>query len=335
MGFLGKLFGGKGSSSTAAQPKPAPVRNNTSSDSASDSEGPKSAFFGQHFEGLGDVWNAFFPGGIQEFVGKVQELFPQCQPMGPVMQRKDGQGVVLCTTPAVGGIAIHCNVLMKPGSGEAEFVGGYPSLAGIQNPCTIEQAHIWSNGISGVVAARSLINGAPLNFFLSGFFQHVPQMQFGAQAEFWLSALALSVQKQEQTEFSPEEGTPAYEAARKAFLAANPTKSVADFEAPVVSSHEHGVLLPSQVVGAWIYQVPVMAVEKVEFLGYGFRRIETRLCGVGDKAVFGSLYIAEHVLKGYEPQVGDDITGTLWMQGEMALDTELLEKVSKGNAPTM
>ena len=64
-------------------------------------------------------------------------------------------------------------------------------------------------------------------------------------------------------------------------------------------------------------------------MGHSYRRIETRLAGVGDNAVFGSLYVAEHVLKGYEPQVGDDITGTLWLQGEMALDEALLEQYSR------
>ena len=67
MGFFGKLFGNKPSNSSdnKQQPQPAPVRNNTSSDSASESEGPKSFFYGQHFEGLGDVWSACLPGGIQ------------------------------------------------------------------------------------------------------------------------------------------------------------------------------------------------------------------------------------------------------------------------------
>ena len=89
------------------------------------------------------------------------------------------------------------------------------------------------------------------------------------------------------------------------------------FVPPVVSSHGHGMLIPTQVVAAWIYQVPVLAVEKVEFMGHSFRRIETRLAGVGDNAVFGTLYAAEHILKGYEPQVGDDVTGTLWLQASM------------------
>ena len=109
MGFFGKLFGGKGSSSTAKeQPQPAPVRNNTSSDSASESEGPKSSFYGQHFEGLGDVWSACLPGGINEFIEKVQDMFPTLKPMGPVMQRKDGKAVVLCTSDVSGGMAVHC-----------------------------------------------------------------------------------------------------------------------------------------------------------------------------------------------------------------------------------
>lgn len=318
MGFFGKLFGGKPSSSAAKQAKPAPVRSSTSSDSASDSEGPQSAFRGQHFEGLGDVWNAFFPGGSPEFVNMLQQIFPQWRPTGPMMQRKDGSSVLLYTTPSVGGLSIHSNIITRAGSGEAEFVGGYPVLESSPTPCVIEQAHIWSNAISGVVAARAQCNGALLNFFLNGFFQHVPQLQFGSPAVFSVAGLALSMEKQKQTEFSPEKGTPPYEALLRAFLTGNPDKTVADFVPPVVSSHGHGVLLPTQVVGAWIYQMPVLGIEKVEFMGHGFRRIETRLAGVGENAVFGRLYVAEHVLKGYDPQVGDDVTGTLWLQASMS-----------------
>lgn len=338
MGFFGKLFGGKGSSSTAKQVTQPPVRNNTSSDSApdtsttQDNSTAQNAFYGQHFEGLGDVWNAFFPGGSQEFVGKVQELFPQCTPFGPVMQLQDGMNVILFKAPEQNGIGIHCHILMKQGTGEAEFAGGYPALAGRPSQCRIEQAHIWSNNLAGVVSARALSNGAPLNFYLSGFFQHVPQMKFGAQAEFRLSALALSMQKQEKTEFSPEQGTPAYDALLRSFLTDNPDKTVADFVPPVVSSHGHGVLIPSQVVSAWIYQLPVLAVEKVEFMGHGFRRIETILVGVGESAVPSVLYVAEHVLKGYEPQVGDDVTGTLWLQGEMDVDPSIY--MGQGEAPS-
>ena len=168
-----------------------------------------------------------------------------------------------------------------------------------------------------------------VNFFLSGFFQHVPQLQFGASAQIFLSGLILGIQKQDETEFTPEAGTPAYEAMQKKFLEDNPDKTADDFVAPVVSSKGHGVLLPTPVVGAWVFQAPVLSIEKVEFLGHSFRRIETRIAGVGDYAVVGSLYVAEHVLKGYEPQVGEDITGTVWLQGEMGLDPELIAKYSK------
>ena len=96
MGVLGKLFGGRGSSTASRQP---PLRNNTSSDSAPDNEGPSSAFMGRHFEGLGDVWSAFFPGGSREYVEALQQLFEKSSAQGPVMHRKDGSSVILLASP--------------------------------------------------------------------------------------------------------------------------------------------------------------------------------------------------------------------------------------------
>ncbi len=316
MGVLGKLFGGRGTHSSTAVRQP-PVRNNTSSDSAPDNEGPSSAFPGRHFEGLGDVWSAFFPEGSREYVAGLQDVFEKSAAQGPVMHRKDGSSVILLAYPSSGGISVHSHIVMTQGKGKADFVGGYPALEGLPVSSVIEQAHIWSNGISGVVAARALPAGTPLSFFLAGFFQHVPQLQFGTRAEFHMAGLALALARVEVTDMVLEPGSAAWNAALKAFLTAHPEKKVGDFHPEVVSSHGRGILLPTEIVGMWAFQVPVLGTERVEFMGRRFLRILTLFSGMGEHAVRGYLYAAEHVLKGYEPQTGDDIAGTLWLQGSM------------------
>lgn len=316
MGVLGKLFGGRGTHSSTAVRQP-PVRNNTSSDSAPDNEGPSSAFPGRHFEGLGDVWSAFFPEGSREYVAGLQDVFEKSAAQGPVMHRKDGSSVILLAYPSSGGISVHSHIVMTQGKGKADFVGGYPALEGLPVSSVIEQAHIWSNGISGVVAARALPAGTPLSFFLAGFFQHVPQLQFGTRAEFHMAGLALALARVEVTDMVLEPGSAAWNAALKAFLTAHPEKKAGDFHPEVVSSHGRGILLPTEIVGMWAFQVPVLGTERVEFIGRRFLRILTLFAGMGEHAVRGYLYAAEHVLKGYEPQTGDDIAGTLWLQGSM------------------
>ena len=316
MGVLGKLFGGRGalSSTTGRQP---PLRNNTSSDSAPDNEGPSSAFMGRHFEGLGDVWSAFFPGGSQEYVGMLQDIFQKSSAQGPVMHRKDGSSVILLASPSSGGIGIHSHIVMVKGKGKADFVGGYPTLEGLPVPSVIEQAHIWTNGISGVVAARARATGAPLAFFLTGFFQHVPQLQFGSAHSFSMAGLAFALNRAEETEFTPEPGSPVYDASLKEFLLAHPDKSVGDFRPEVISTHGLGILLPTEIVGVWRFQVPVLGAERVVFMNRPFWRLLVSFSGSGEQGVHGYLYAAEHVLKGYQPQVGDDVTGTVWLQGSM------------------
>ena len=316
MGVLGKLFGGRGMHSSSEGRKP-PLRNNTSSDSSPDNEGPSSAFTGRHFEGLGDVWSAFFPGGRQEYVSTLQVLFEKSAAQGPVMHRKDGTSVILLASPVSGGIGIHSHIVMTRGKGKADFVGGYPAFEGLPVSSVIEQAHIWTNGISGVVAARTAVTGVPLAFFLAGFFQHVPQLQFGSRGDFHMAGLALSLGRAEASGFSLEPGTLAYDEAVKVFLRTNPGKKAGDFHPEVVSTHGMGILLPTEVVGMWGFQVPVLGTEQVEFMGRRFLRMLTLFSGTGERAVRGYLYAAEHVLKGYVPQIGDDVSGTLWFQGSM------------------
>ena len=314
MGVLGKLFGGRGSSTASRQP---PLRNNTSSDSAPDNEGPSSAFMGRHFEGLGDVWSAFFPGGSREYVEALQQLFEKSSAQGPVMHRKDGSSVILLASPVSGGLGIHSHIVMTQGKGKADFVGGYPALEGLPVPSIIDQAHIWTNGISGVVATRAEVTGAPFSFFLAGFFQHVPQLQFGSRANFHMAGLALSLEQARHVDIAIQKGTPAYDEALKAFLIAHPEKKASDFAPESVSTHGVGMLFPTEVVSMWAFQVPVLGTEWVEFMGRRFLRMLTLFSGTGERSVRGYLYAAEHVLKGYVPQVGDDVTGTLWLQGGM------------------
>ena len=316
MGISDRLFGGRGRHSSTAAKQP-PLRNNTSSDSAPDNEGPSSAFMGRHFEGLGDVWSAFLPGGSREYVEMLQGLFEKSVSRGPVMHRKDGSSVLLLESPSAGGISIHSHIIMERAKGKADFVGGYPAFEGLPEETLIEQAHIWSNGISGVVAVRDIRMQTSLAFFLSGFFQHVPQLQFGTRAVFQLSALAFSLRKAEFSEVEVEKKTTAYDTALKAFLRAYPHKKAGDFHPEELSFHGKGAMLPTEVVGVWFFQGPVLAVEQVEFMGRRFFRLLTFFSGSGERSIRGFLYVAEHVLKGYAPQVGDDLCGTVWLQGSM------------------
>lgn len=132
-----------------------------------------------------------------------------------------------------------------------------------------------------------------------------------------MAGLALALARVEVTDMVLEPGSAAWNAALKAFLTAHPEKKAGDFHPEVVSSHGRGILLPTEIVGMWAFQVPVLGTERVEFMGRRFLRILTLFAGMGEHAVRGYLYAAEHVLKGYEPQTGDDIAGTLWLQGSM------------------
>ena len=96
---------------------------------------------------------------------------------------------------------------MTQGKGKADFVGGYPALEGLPVPSIIEQAHNLDQRISGVVATRADVTGAPFSFFLAGFFQHVPQLQFGCRADFHMAGLALSLEQARHVDIALQKDT--------------------------------------------------------------------------------------------------------------------------------
>ena len=64
----------------------------------------------------------------------------------------------------------------------------------------------------------------------------------------------------------------------------------------------------------YAFQLPVLGVEKVCFLNQDYLRIQTLFSGAEGQGQPGILYASAHVLKGYSPEVGDDVTGMMWMQ---------------------
>lgn len=49
-----------------------------------------------------------------------------------------------------------------------------------------------------------------------------------------------------------------------------------------------------------------------------FTMLTAALAGFDGPDLRCVIYVAEHVLRGYEPKVGDDIEGVLWMSGMIA-----------------
>lgn len=286
--MAGTWFGGKRPHSSSTDRR-VPARHNTSSDSAADAPEQTTAFAGRHFEGLGDVWDAFFPGGGKTYRDYAQRLIAESRACGPAVPRPDGSLSLLIARPPVGGVGVHSYILIKGDRSSADFTGGYPFLEGAPMRAVLEESYPWANGLSGSVALTSKDGRCRLACFLAAFFLHVPVLTPGRELDFRVAALACSLKKEEP--HGAQLGNPA---------------------PPAFSGK--AALLPLSVADMYAFQLPVLGWERVECLEHAYVRIRTLFSGGDGQGQPGFLYASAHVLNGYVPQVGDEVTGLLWMQ---------------------
>ena len=245
---------------------------------------------------------------------QIQTVITESRYTGPAVRRADGTSALLLAYPPSGGIGIHSYLVLRKDQSGADFMGGYPFFEGLPMTAILEQFHMWSNGLSGSVALSSLDGHCRLACFLAGFFLHAPEMIPGRQVEARVAAFACSLTREEHTEVVPAQGSPAWNLALRRFLKSHPGARAKDFQAPVFSSHGKAIILPLSVVGMYAFQLPVLGVEKVRFLNQDYLRIRTLFSGSEGRGQTGILYVSTHVLKGYIPEIGDDVTGMMWMQ---------------------
>jgi hypothetical protein len=65
------------------------------------------------------------------------------------------------------------------------------------------------------------------------------------------------------------------------------------------------------------FRVPVEAVEEFSVKGIRFVRLRISPLSAEEDAVGMWLYVAPPVLGNYDPQIGDEVEGTAWIQGTL------------------
>lgn len=291
------------------------------SEEASEESAYDDAFMAEHFEGLGEAWEALFGQAalIQDHLVTIAKE-GKCHERCTVRFQNVGLTVSLVQYPD-NGRDIRAGVLLAepPSAEKAVLVSCFPVMEGLPNPLLIRKSHAWRNGLEGVVAAERVHDGPPITFFAPFFFRDEPQFAPGAELSVSLAGLAFSCRKAAMQRFTVEEG-PWYEEELQRFLEENPGKSEADFSAPVVSMQGARILMPQHYACEWQYRCPVLDVARTEILGQPVYRLHVIFVGVDDDTLAGYLYVPERLLDGYVPQAGDDIEGTLWMTGMLCDD---------------
>jgi hypothetical protein len=281
-------------------------------------------FYGAHFEGFGEVWNAFF-GNSAQFEKYLPDAVAKAEKKtnGKIV-RFPGEELMIDYAVYRESPDLACGLLFarRPEAMESQLYAAFPLFEGKPNPLTVKDVRTWHNGAEGVVSATRANGGTPITFYDPHYFKERWDLRPKSEHRIHLGALALQIAPAEREVYSLEEGE-AYDAALQKFLRDNPEKSRKDFSPPRATTEGGRMLFPTDYVGEWLYQFPVESVTKTALFGTKFLKIAGTFAGDPGKELRGYLYASEHVLGKYQPRPGDDIQGVLWMTG-YASDAEHL-----------
>lgn len=292
----------------------------------------ESAFSGEHFEGLGDVWEAIL-GPTENFI-EIAVKFALDYNFPDRSQHIDEAGnlILLTRSPAEGDMAAGVLNTREAESNELRVRSCYPLLQGHPNPLVILETHTWANGLEGAVAAQKHPNGPPLDFFAPFYFLDQKYFEQAIHEKevliTELGAAAFSLRAAEVKEYTVNEG-PLYETMLERFLKENPEKTQADFQDVTITTQGLRMLMPTQYACEWAYRCPVEALEELTFDNKPFLKLTVPLVGIDETEVRAYLYVSEAELNGYVPSVGEDIEGVLWMSGSIVHDAAEGNQVSE------
>lgn len=271
----------------------------------------------EHFEGWGNFWQNLYPDPEQGI-----KLFPEIIQNGTVCNNCHITNTInetaLIQNPGDGDVRLGA-LLSKENKNEPfEFYSAYPILKGKLNEMTVESTSAWQNDIEGEVSA-AVEDGVSLTFFAPFYFRDFSKFIPGQKMDIEISGFASQLQQVVISEFTVEEG-PFYEHMLQEFLVENPDKTKTDFAAPVISTNGSTIFYPADIKWLYQFQTPVESVEKISVLDLSFFKLGaiSHRFDAGNISYF--IYVPEHLLNGYEPMVGDDIEGMVWLMGQIVGD---------------
>lgn len=203
--------------------------------------------------------------------------------------------------------------------GSSHLFSGYPVfLDGIRHVVELEHFTPWPYGIEAWVHGRVTAAAVPLCFFDTHYYAGSTVYQPGQKLDVSLAALAYSMQPIQLRKFEIKEG-PFWEMERQQRLENG--ESEVEASRPV-SIHMTGaaIFLPrfdDVAPDEAEYQGVIDAVEAIEHDGQLVYRVEIDVMRPEGETFHLPVYVSERVLDGYVPQLGEDVQGTLWLQGRI------------------
>ena len=185
---------------------------------------------------------------------------------------------------------------------------GVPNVMEITDLKTLPQ--VCETTVTGVSRA-----GGVLSFFEPLYFRNRFILRTGGRYEFSLAAIAYGLEKLVETEITVTQGF-FLALERERALKENPDADVGAIESVAIDvSQLRTLIFQDDFPEDAEFQTIVEDVEYFRLDGIEICRMPVGFKLGGDRNFRINLYASEHVLKGYRPQTGDTIRGTLWMQG--------------------
>lgn len=291
-----------------------------------------SNFYGEHFEALGDIWDAV-SGNVKDFLST---YFVKSLEKGSLYwtQKIDDKLIYSLIYPGKKkrNKYIRIGELLKKGNEHIQImhyveddktskthITTCPVLRGVKNTVKLLEAYTWENQVEGEFSAKSLsVNNLVLNFF-DPFYCFDKKYNFKKDKEctVYLSAIAYYAEELEERDYTFTEGS-YYDACLEGFLKENPNKTESDFEPPIVEMRaEHFRMYAPKDITSVIEIVGLIEdVEYFEELGRKFAVLKVNLEHREDNEyLYVNVYVGENLLDKYTPEVGKGIVANIHLMG--------------------
>ena len=269
-------------------------------------EGDASAFCGRPFFSFGDIWDIIAP-DIDNSIGRYLQL---AKLYGNF--RAAGSGPAACYLDYPGGdVPVRARMAVIDCGEDAQLETAYPVFDGYPACANIAARYDWDNGVCGFLS-MTIPEGPSFDFFVPSYGLSRRQCVPGARIDIVVSGLALKLEKIRQRSFVVERG-PLYEMQLERFLRENPGKSVADFQAPVVSLEKAVIGFPTGTTCWYSIIAPIREVAEVQFDGRIFYRILLPIGRTASEEDILAYIYAEKCGRDFAPATGDLVECLVWL----------------------
>ena len=195
---------------------------------------------------------------------------------------------------------------------------GYPiALDGTQTEVTISKAEPWEYGIEGWVHGYVTSEGASICFFDTMYFAGTAGLKEGDVVSYQVAGLAYWLRPIQLRSFEVREGG-MWEVEKQRRL--DEGESLKEASRPVeVHMTGAAIFLPHGSDGDARddaqFQGVIESIDTFEHDGQKVYRLEMVLMRPGDEEFRIPVYASERALDGYEPRLGEDVEGVMWVQG--------------------